>query len=194
MNLTIVTPPEDLASLIEESVWDHLRRSANPSDAAYILDCVGAAVSRLDGPQGRLRRALLTQSWKLTMDAFPCVIELSLPPVQSVTSLKYLDGDGTQQTLAADKYRLSGIGGWQAEVSPAYGTAWPDTRYLSDAIEIEFVTGFGDAETDIPESILAAIRQLAAHYYAERQPITFSTPQEIPLLVKDLLAPWKVYR
>jgi uncharacterized phiE125 gp8 family phage protein len=202
MNLVQTEAPADLAELILQSVCDHLRRNVDLDDSPpvevpdldYIRTCTKAAVSRLDGPPGRLRRALLTQTWALKLPCFPPVIELPLPPVQSVSSIKYLDMNGDQQTLDASKYRVSGIGSWQTEISPVYGEIWPDARYLRDAIEIEFITGFGDDATAIPETILEAIRLLSAHYYAERQPVTFASPQEIPLLVKDLLAPWRVYQ
>src|SRR3954453_3955872 len=52
-------------------------------------------------------RALITQTWDLKLDAFPCTGEIWLPkpPVASVTSITYLDTTGVSQTWASSNYR-----------------------------------------------------------------------------------------
>ncbi|MER8699690.1 hypothetical protein [Mesorhizobium sp. M1273] len=197
MNLVLETPPESLADLILRQVCDHLRvefGGSLPTDKAYILACIGAAVSRLDGKEGRLGRCLLTQEWTLYLDCFPTCIELPLPPLQEVVHIKYLDTDGVLQTLDPSAYRVSGAGSWRPEIAPAYGETWPDTRYVADAVQIRFRAGYGDSEENVPPPILQAINVMAAHFYEQRQPIAFSTPHEIPLLACDLIAPFRIYR
>ena len=41
-----------------------------------------------------------------------------------------------------------------------------------------------------------AIHVMAAHFYVERQPVTFTTtvPHEIPMLARELISPFRVYR
>ncbi|MER9914005.1 hypothetical protein NKJ71_25600 [Mesorhizobium sp. M0050] len=197
MNLVLETPPEPLSDLILRQVCDHLRvefGGSLPTDKAYILSCIAAAVSRLDGNLGRLGRCLLTQEWTLYLDRFPTCIELPLPPLQEVIHLKYLDTDGTLQTLDPSAYRVSGAGSWRPEISPAYGESWPDSRFVADAVQVRFRAGYGDSEENVPPPILQAINVMAAHYYVERQPVTFTTPHEIPLLACDLIAPFRIYR
>ncbi|OWK20074.1 hypothetical protein AJ88_33070 [Mesorhizobium amorphae CCBAU 01583] len=155
---------------------------------------IGAAVSRLDGNQGRLGRCLLTQEWTLYLDCFPTCIELPLPPLQAVVHIKYLDSDGVLQTLDPSAYRVSGAGSWRPEIAPAYGETWPDSRLVADAVQVRFRAGYGDSEENIPPPILQAINVMAAHYYVERQPVTFAKPYEIPLLACDLIAPFRIYR
>ncbi|TIN78345.1 hypothetical protein [Mesorhizobium sp.] len=196
------TAPESLAELLLQSICDHLRIEADiggsppvePDDLATIRACTVAAVTRLDGKEGRLGRCLLTQTWTLFLDCFPPCIELPLPPLQAVIHIKYLDSDGTQQTLDPTLYRVSGAGSWRPEVAPAYGETWPDTRTVADAVEVQFRAGYGDTEADIPPPILQAINVMAGHFYVERQPVTFTTPHEIPMLARDLIAPFRVYR
>ena len=49
--------------------------------------------------------ALASSTWALYLDCFPYwEIELRKPPVQSLTSIVYLDGDGTSQTLSSSLY------------------------------------------------------------------------------------------
>ncbi|MGY3331318.1 putative phiE125 gp8 family phage protein [Mesorhizobium sp. USDA 4775] len=197
MNLVLESPPEPLGDLILRQVCDHLRvefGGSLPTDKAYILSCIGAAVSRLDGKHGRLGRCLLTQEWTLYLDSFPTCIELPLPPLQEVIHVKYLDNDGVLQTLDPSAYRVSGAGSWRPEIAPAYGEKWPHARYIADAVQVRFRAGYGADEESVPPPILQAIKVTAAQYYVERQPVTFTTPHEIPLLACDLIAPFKIYR
>jgi uncharacterized phiE125 gp8 family phage protein len=201
-SLTLVTPPGDLAEEMLQSVCDHLRRFADlaaspgiaPPDLAYIRELTKAAVALVDGPKGRLGRCLLTQTWKLLADGFMPDIVLPLPPVQSVVSLRHLDEAGAWQTLDPSAYRLTGAGSWAAELCPAYGTSWPSARGHADCVEIIFETGYGESMSDVPAQLLHAIRLLVAHWYLERQAVTFSTPHEIPIGIKSLLNQFRVYR
>lgn len=201
-SLTLATAPADLAEEMLQSVCDHLRRMADlaaspvvePPDVNFILELTKAAVAAVDGPQGRLGRCLLSQTWKLMADGFLSDMVLPLPPVQNVTSLRYMDSDGAWQTLDPSTYRLTGVGSWAAELSPAAGTTWPATSYQADCVEITFTTGYGDEMADVPAPILHAIRLLTAHWYLERNPVSFSTPTEIPFGIKQLLQPFRVYR
>lgn len=202
MALTLVSAPGDLATMLLPSVLDHLRRYADlsaspaiaPPDLAYIEEVTRSAVATVDGPKGRLGRCLVNQTWRLTVDCWHPEIALPLPPVQSVTQVRYRDRGGAWQIMEPSQYRLFGAGSWAAELSPAYGMVWPAITFDRDSVEIEFVTGYGDDINDIPASLLHGIRLLAAHFYVERQPVTFATPHEMPFGVKEILAPYKVYR
>lgn len=106
----------------------------------------------------RLGRRLITQTVELVLDAFPAAeIDLRFPDVQSITSVKYLDAAGVEQTLAGTDYSLVDQG---AEVSPTWllpanDTSWPSTLDAANAVRVRFVVGFGDTADDVP----AAIRQ-----------------------------------
>ncbi len=74
----LITPPSaDPVSLAETKT--HLR-VAHGEDDAYIGLLISAATQYLDGYDGILRRALVTQTWETDADRLP------LAPVQSVTS------------------------------------------------------------------------------------------------------------
>jgi len=92
-------------------------------------------------------RRLLSQTYKLTLDDFPCwYIEIPLRPLQIVNSIKYRDSDGILQTLAGSEYQVD-FNSFHARISPAYGKSWPVTRAQMNAVEVEFVVGYGDAVT-----------------------------------------------
>ena len=129
-------------------------------------------------------RRLITQTVELVLDAFHAAeIDLQLPDVQSVTSVIYIDGDGTEQTLAGSAYSLDGVS-TPCLLLPAYGTTWPATLDTVNAVRIRFVVGFGDAAADVP----AEIRRWIIAKAAETQGIPPSP------FVDRLLDAWKVWR
>ena len=84
-------------------------------------------------------RAICTQTWDLVLPAFPGVIEVPLPPLQSITSITYLDPAGTSTVLAATAYTVSiplGDFAAPATIEPAYGYVWPATRNAPNAVTL----------------------------------------------------------
>jgi uncharacterized phiE125 gp8 family phage protein len=114
-----------------------------------------------------LRRSLITQTWTKTLDEFPDAIELAYPPIISVTSVKYYDTAGAQQTLAPALYALDAQSepGW---IVPAYGEAWPDTLATINAVEVIYDTGYG-AAADVPQAIKQWILLQVGHLYENRE-------------------------
>lgn len=196
---TLVTPPSDDPISLAE-VKAHCRISIDDDDgllAGYIL----AARQHLEG---ETRRAFLTQTWDLTLDCcwpreriggqLKRRIVLPRPPVQSVTSIKYIDTNGVEQTLAADQYKLakSGTGEWLIE--PAYGVTWPSVRNEMAAITVRFVAGYGGATTgNLPEPLRQAMLLLVGHFNENREAVAAGDFTELPLAVSSLVFPFRVF-
>lgn len=194
--LTLKTAPASLASALLETVCDHLRHASHYAlpDIDHIEALTEAAVTALDGPGGKLRRALMTQTWTATFDAFAPELHLQLPPVQCVTSVKYRDPAGYLQTLGASNYRLVGGSTWDPFVAPAYGVTWPATREEAEAVKVEFVTGYGNADA-LPAPLRQAILMTVAHWYQNREAtITGTIVATLPIGVAELIQPYRVYR
>ena len=98
----------------------------------------------------------------------PSVVYPSLGPVQSASAIKYYDTDYALQTATLSNFHVLGTSG-RTLVSPKTGYAWPTTFQRDDAIKIEYVIGYGDAATDVPETIRHALLMLVAHYYENRE-------------------------
>jgi len=99
------------------------------------------------------RRALITQEWELVLDGFPGGrIPITLPkaPVQSITSIKYIDVNGVEQTLDSIAYRLL-ADCEPSDVIPAYGISWPATRCDKAVVRVRFKCGYGPLASDDPE-------------------------------------------
>lgn len=185
MTLELVTGPS--GNIVSNSeIWDELRvdlvgSPAEPADASVISFLRDAAEQLLDGPAGVLGRALLTQTWKLYLDEFPCggtyrpgkgwvdkgAIHVPLPPIQSVSSITYVDTAGATQTLASSVYQVVNRQRQGSMIVEAYGQSWPSTRDIPQAVAVTFVAGYGAASA-VPAPIRQAIRASVVHWYENR--------------------------
>lgn len=206
MALQLVTAPA-VYPLTETEIWDHLRLNltqfGEPADKDHVTALLAAATAYLDGRDGILGRALVTQVWDLTLDQFPATdsIALPLPPIQSVTSITYVDELGASQTFSSSKYALSAAKHWGPRINLNYGEVWPTTRYQPDAVTVRFVAGYDDGSSpadpqgSVPAPIKAAMKLLIAHWYEHREQVVMGqTPAELPMAVTALLGPYRVLR
>lgn len=83
-----------------------------------------------------------SQTLEMALDEFPeeDYIDLDMPPVTSVTSIKYTDTAGVEQTMSTSYYALSTYGD-SRRVSLTYGNSWPTTREEPNAVRIRYAAG-----------------------------------------------------
>ena len=118
------------------------------------------------------RRKFITQTVTLLMDSFPLnrdhnVILIPESPGIAVTSIKYIDQNEVQQTLAASAYRVD-VSSEPGRITPVFGTFWPTPLHDTNVVEVIFTAGYGDA-TKVPKSIKAAINLGIAGLYEHRE-------------------------
>lgn len=191
-SVTVVTPPASEPVLVDEA-RDQARIDGT-TDAALIFGYIMRARAMVENLTNRV---LLNQTLELVRDAFPDAsdepIRLPRGKVSSVSSLKYYDDNGTLQTWASSNYQAE-LSGVPARIVPVYGIVWPTTRagYLG-AVQIRYVAGYGSTGGQVPPPIIQAINWLVGHFYENREAITAGAPMaEIPLGVRDLLAPYRI--
>ncbi len=176
----------------------HLRVDGVDEDD-LIRGLAAAARDRLDGRDGVLGIALTTQTWELTLDGFPCdytkPILLPLPPLQSVTSVKYFDTAAVEQTWDPSLYQVDAVQ-WPARIQPVFGAFWPITQYgRINAVTVRFVAGFGPGAGDVPLPIVQAMKLMIGHWYQNRElAVPGAGMTELPLAAEALLAPFRLYR
>lgn len=109
--------------------------------------------------------ALITQTRRVKYDRFPShCLELPIYPVQSVSSITYLDANGDSQTLSASLYQVDTAQA-PARIMPVETAVWPSTQGGTfNAVTVTFVAGFGSDPEDVPERIRLAIKFLARSY------------------------------
>jgi uncharacterized phiE125 gp8 family phage protein len=159
--LTIVTAPQELpVSLQEVKAAGRLE----DEDDALLAGHLRGAVAQIDGADGWLGRALISQTWIKWFDEFPWTIRVPLPPLQEVVEVRYVDSDGNVQTLDSSTYVVAGVGGY-GRIVPALGRRWPATRCQPGPVQVEFRAGYGDDWNSIPQDIRDAIALMVAAAY-----------------------------
>ncbi len=189
MALRRITPPtEPLVSLAEAKAQC---RVDHADQDALIERMVEQATSYLDGYSGIIGQALVTQTWELVLDRFPCgPVQIPLGPLQSVTSVKHDDSNGDELTFDAANYVVDNVSkpGWVVLNRDA---SWPATLDAVNAVRIRFVCGFG-APSEVPAAIRGAVLMLVGDFYANREAsIVGTNAQELPFSVNMLIAPFR---
>jgi uncharacterized phiE125 gp8 family phage protein len=188
----LVAPPTEMPVSLAQAKA-HLRVE-HALDDAEITGYVAAAVGHLDGWSGILGRAMVTQSWRQQFDGFDaCRLRLRLGPLQSVTSVAYVDASGTPQTLQPAVYDVltDEIGPY---VALAYGQSWPATRPQAAAVTITWVAGYGAAAA-VPAPLAHAILLLTGNFYAQRGgPAQLGLSAELARTIDALVTPLRAMR
>lgn len=174
-NFTGVTAePVDLADVLLHARVDGLEESE--SCAAYITSARIWVENELD-------TALAQRSVTLTLDEFPDdEIEFRFPPLNSITSIVYLDSSGASTTLSTSLYRVD-TAGRPPRITPAYGQLWPYTYPVTSAITITASVGYSSAAS-VPVCAKQAIYYLAALMFKNREP----SPEDLSI-VRRILDP-----
>ena len=168
----------------------HLRVDYADDDA--LIDSLVLAAT--DWAQEFTSRSFITQTVELKLDDWPGLTKAILmprPPLQSVTSIQYIDVDGNNQTLPASEYVVDASGDI-GRIYPAYAGNWPDAREILNAITITYVAGYGNAASDVPASIIAAIKLAVGHLYERREDTSVTSISQIPMGAKALLQPYRI--
>jgi uncharacterized phiE125 gp8 family phage protein len=139
------------------------------------------------------RRALITQSWRVTRDCWPVDGRLVLmpAPAQALTAARIVRLDNSAQGIDVSLFTLD------KAAAPAVLGFSPGTLPLSDrplaGIEIDFSAGYGDAAEDVPAPLRQAIKLLLAHWYENRGVVAIGhETAPLPQTVAALIAPYRV--
>lgn len=179
-----VTPEEAKAAI----------RVTHDEDDDFIESLVDVARLHVEGWEGVLRRALIDQTWRVSVCA-PDVcgrVFAPLSPCSAFLSVKYYaPGASSLTTLAAENFRLIASPDW-AYVEPVPGVSWPSIDNRPDALQVEFTCGYGAAGENVPAPIRHAIKLLVGHLYENREESTALSLKRLPFGVEALLSPYRM--
>lgn len=147
MALKLITAPATTPISLAE-VRSHMKIDS-ASENARLERLINAATGFYDGEYGLLDRAIVSQTWELHLDEFPASeIKMPLPPLISVTSVKYDDVNGVEQTVDSGDYYVDTVSqpGW---IVPVSGFCWPSTLDAINTVRVRFVAGY----STVPESM-----------------------------------------
>lgn len=118
------------------------------------LDIVIPAITQ--AAEAKMGRKLINQTLELVLDHFPpcgqSYIDLQLPNISSITSIKYLDALDAEQTLSPSTYRLTSSDHGSKACLLADNT-WPTIASQPGAVRIRFVCGYGASADSVPTAI-----------------------------------------
>lgn len=187
MNHLITTPPAtEPITLAEMRSHLGITQAADTSRDDIIT---GRIISARQWCEYFTRTAYIMQTWTGYAVAFPykpenCNRITLKAPLISVSSVKYLDENGTQQTLDPSKYLVDLV---TASIVPAFNENWPTIRAQLNSVQVEYVSGYGNAAA-VPESIKDAIRFIVGQWEVFQSSIEgVMRPFTIPNAAKQLL-------
>jgi len=164
---------------IEHSEEDTLFQSLIKAACRHAENHTGRAIEKRD-------------SETAVIDGFPhgrAGVELPWSPLQSVTEVRYLDTNGTEQTLTAGQLAVDHRTVYPT-LYPAWGTDWPATNGQPMSITITANVGYDP----IPEDIRSAMLLIIGHLYENREAVVIGTmATTLPFSVETLLAPYVIH-
>lgn len=158
-----------------------LRSPGGTEDNTVITSLITVAREAVEDFTGR---SLMASGWRVVAPDFGC-LKLERSPLVSVSSVKYYaDGENTLTTLSTADYLV--ITGTTPGRVQLVGDA-PALADRPDAVQVEFIAGAANA-SDVPATLVHALRLLVAHHYELRTPINVGNiVNEIPMGLRHIL-------
>jgi uncharacterized phiE125 gp8 family phage protein len=185
MNLRAITDVGTPVGLDLADVKSSLRITHVDADdilAGYIQ----AAISEVENPAGLYGLGLAPRTWELALDEFPAAeIHLPVGPVASVTSVKYTDSDGFEQTVSSADYEVDTYPEREGWIVPVTDFTWPTSMDTINAVRVRWVAGIG-----CPAPVAVAIKLMVQRTYD--QP-SGPAGDALDRAIEALLSPWVRY-
>lgn len=159
-------------------------------DDDYINLLISTATSTAQNFTGR---RLITQTVDLTIDQFPCGSVWNLPvgPLQSITSITYLDTNGASQTLATTIYGYE-TKSFVPRIWIKSGQSIPQVQVDTlNTVTIRALVGYGADYSYVPSEITHAIKMTVHELYEERKNTSEIDLKKVQMTVESLLTDYK---
>jgi uncharacterized phiE125 gp8 family phage protein len=183
-SLLLTAPAVEPLSLAEAKAF--LRVEHSDDD-----DVIGAliAASRIH-VEAQTRRALISQTWRITLDAWPDNGRQPVrpAPLRALSAARVYDYGGVAHAVDTEAFVVDA--GASALAFAPWALAAPGR--IAAGIELDVVVGYGDAATDVPEPLRHAVRLLIAHWYENRGLAALGAVTILPSTAAALLAPYRV--
>jgi uncharacterized phiE125 gp8 family phage protein len=143
-------------------------------------------------------RKLITQTWKAYYDEWPSGDAIVLPytPLSTGTapSITYVDSTAGSNTFSTTGWRSDSVTE-PPRLVLTYSQSWPSASLDNmNPIYAQFVCGYGNTSTSVPEEIKSAMLLMVGHLYENREThLVGRTINAIPDSLDALLASYRVW-
>jgi uncharacterized phiE125 gp8 family phage protein len=170
MSWKLIIPPTALAVSMDEARVAARVDVDEDGTSALDAEIRRAILTYTAEAEGETNRAIMQQTWRLTLDAFPEKFELRRPPLLQVDHIKFIDVAGVQQTLHPEDYQVDGERE-PGEIILEPGRAWPTPARRINAVQVQITCGYGNDAAIVPAAISGFIlARLNEHFQTGGQP------------------------
>ena len=156
----VVTPPTSEPVTIAEA---KVQLNIAVSDDAHDLELASLIAAAREEWERDTSTALITRTIEHRMPAFSGIVKLTVRPVVSITSVKYIDEAGAEQTVASSDYYLD-----TDEVRFLDAFTRPTTQTRSEAVRVTYTAGYGNSSAFCPQLDRMAIKLSLANRFENR--------------------------
>ena len=188
--ILLAGPATEPVTLAEAKAF--LRVDGSDEDS-FISTLITAARLHAESVTGR---ATISQTWRVVIEAWPedRILRLPVAPLKALSEIRAYDAEGNETVLPLADFQP---GSGQAPALlyvPTPVSGMPLTR-RHDAIEIDYVAGFGDAPADVPEDLRHAVLMLVGHWFEHRDAVIVAgSGAVVPAGFDRLVAPYRAVR
>lgn len=186
MPATLLVPPAVEPWSVAEA--KNFLRVEHDEDDAIVASLISAARNHLEA---QTRRALLTQTWRFVLDAWPDDGRFSprMGPLRSVTAARVFDYANNASALDIETFVVDAAA--NAIAAPCWALPVPGRSVAG--IELDVMLGYGALATDVPDVLRHAIRMLIAHWYENRGLAAIgANVVMLPASVGAMIAPYRM--
>jgi len=191
---SISVPPQRIdvttAATVDPLTLDDAKdwaRIDTDDDDSTVRRLIKSSTNRLEAVTGR---RFINTTLTAYFDGFPTSdrdwLELRVLPVSSVSSIKYLAAsDGTETTWSSSNYSVDNKSeNMPVRITPVFSESYPTARDVPNSVYVEFVCGYGAADTNVPDDIRHTIAAMVSHYYTNRE---LTAPVRMSSFLQDMI-------
>lgn len=162
----VVTPPASEPVTIAEA---KAQLNIGASDDSHDAELAALIAASREEWERDTSAALITRTLEHRLPRFLGIVTLTVRPVVSISSVKYIDTAGAEQTVSAADYYLDDDQLWFKNAF-----VFPTTEERSEAVRITYVAGYGADSLACPEMDRMAIKLSLANRFEDRDMISAS--------------------
>jgi uncharacterized phiE125 gp8 family phage protein len=192
MNIKQISTPETIP-ISSEKLSIHLRLadgfSSESNEDANLLHYIKSATQIIEH---KIQSAIVSKKYSWTLKAWPSsfldIRELSMPLERCthIESINITASDGSTRDIFDSNWHLLG--------RRLYCNTPVPRLHTNECIVVQFWSGFGKTQDDVPDDIKQAVLLLAAHYFESRYASGNERLSRIPYNIEEIIEYYRPIR